>query len=583
MEKNKQTKKYYLGLNAYSHDSSACLIDEEGNIIAAAEEERFRQIKHYSLFPENAIKFCLRKAGITTKDLKGVAVGWDPKALFFDRVIKEYTFQFRPPRYVFVKTLKKLWRLLKIKKVFEKSVGKLSKNAKIKFYPHHEAHAASAFYCSDFNDAAFLTIDARGEYYSSLWGKVDYKKGIQIKGSIYHPNSLGCIWGAISEYCGFVPGWQRAGVTMGFAALGKPKYLKEFKKIIKFFPVKDKNWLSIDKDYFKIADCKGQVKKKFEKLIGAPAAKPGKYLQVHCDVAATWQEYTQDIILGKLNEIYKKTGKKQLVMAGGVCLNSVTNGLILEKTPFQEVFTQPASHDAGVAIGAAYLLQQEAMRGFRVKPMRNASLGPDYSLETIEYFLNKHELNFSREKEIHKKVSKLLHKGEVVMWFQGKLEFGPRALGSRSILAAAVDKDMQDKLNRIKKRESFRPFAITILEGDAKKWLVKGTKSPYMLLVDAIKPKLKDEVPTAQHVDGSVRVQTINKQDNSIYYSLLKEYYKLSGIPLFINTSFNIKGLPIVNNPQQAIEAFLESEEIKYMAIGEFFVRKEGNGHDMRI
>jgi len=571
------TKEYYLGLNAYSHDSSACIVDEQGNIIAAVEEERFRQIKHYSLFPENAIKFCLKEANISPEDLKGIAVGWDTKELFFDRIIKEYMFQYRPPFYVFVKTIKKLWRLRKIATVFEEKIGKLHTDLKIKFFPHHKAHAASAFYASGFNDAAFLTIDARGEYHSSLWGQIDYDNGIQVKGSIYHPNSLGCIWGAISEYCGFVPGWQRAGVTMGFAALGKPKYMDEFKKTIKFFPEKDKNWLSIDKSYFKIADCKGQVNSKFEKLIGAKSAKPGKYLQVHCDVAATWQEYTQDIILGKLNNIYKKTKKTQLVMAGGVCLNSVTNGFILEKTPFKEFFIQPASHDAGVAIGAAYLLQQEFNKGVKPKPMINTSLGPEYSSVEIETILKKYvnKLIFSKEKTIHKEVAQLLHKGEVVMWFQGKLEFGPRALGSRSILATAINKDMQNKLNHIKKRESFRPFAITILEDEAKKWLVRGTKSPYMLLVDAIKPKFKSQVPTAQHVDGSVRVQTVNEKDNGIYYSLLREYSKISGIPLFINTSFNIKGQPIVNGPKQAVEAFLESKEVKYLAIGEYFVMKK--------
>ena len=519
-----KNKHYYLGLNAYSHDSSACLMDEQGNIIAAAEEERFRQIKHYSLFPKNAIKFCLKEAGILPKNLKGIAVGWNPKELFFDRVIKEYMFQFRPPYYVFAKTIKKLLRLLGIRKVFERNIGKLPTNLKIKFFSHHKAHAASAFYASGFNDAAFLTIDARGEYKSSLWGKVDYYSGIQVKGSICHPNSLGCIWGAISEYCGFVPGWQRAGVTMGLAALGKPKYMKEFKKMIKFFPEKGKDWLSIDKDYFKIADCKGQVKEKFEKLIGALSAKSGKYLQVHCDVAATWQKYTEEIILGKLNNIHKKTRKTKLVMAGGVCLNSVTNGFILEKTPFKEVFIQPASHDAGVAIGAAYLLQQESNKGVKPEPMKNASLGPEYSLREIEDVLKKYELEFSKDKAIHKTVAKLLHKGEVVMWFQGRLEFGPRALGSRSILASAVDKNMQEKLNNIKQREQFRPFAITILETEAKKWLVRGTKSPYMLLVDSIKPKFKSIVPVAQHVDGSVRVHTVNEESDDIYYSLLEDY-----------------------------------------------------------
>ncbi|VVB76565.1 Uncharacterised protein [uncultured archaeon] len=567
----------YLGLNAYSHDSSACIIDTRGRIIAAAEEERFNQKKHFSGFPERAIKYCLKTAGISSCNLKGIAVGWDAHELLFDRILKEYLFEYRPPQHIFVKSVKKLWRLRRITKCFEERIGKLPQGMKIKYYPHYKAHAASAFYLSGFDDAAFLTIDARGEYDTSWWGKVDYAKGIQLKGTLHHPNSLGCIWGAIGEYCGFIPGWQKAGTTMAFAALGKPKYLGKLKEIVQFLPEKDNNWFFADTSYFCISDCKGQVTTKFEELIGSPCAKPSEYAQVHCDVAASWQEYNQQIILGKLNDIYNKTKKTKLVMAGGVCLNSVTNGLILQKTPFKELFIQPASHDAGVAIGAAYLLCQEFNKGKKPPQLNNALIGPEYSLLDIEMALKKykHVLAFSKEKSVWKKTAKLLDQGEILMWFQGRLEFGPRALGSRSILAAAVNRSMIGKLNTIKQREQFRPFAISILEEKAKKWLVNGTKSPYMLLVDEIKKGFKRKVPAAQHVDGSVRVQTVNKKDNGIYYSLLKEYEKLSGIPLFINTSFNIKGLPIVNDPSQALQAFLNSKEVKYLVLGEYFVTKK--------
>lgn len=569
-------KRYYLGLNAYSHDSSACIIDEQGEIIAAAEEERFNQQKHYSLFPENAIKFCLKEAKISSKDLSGVAVGWSPGKLIFSRILKEYLFEHHPPRYVLVKSIKKTWRLLRIKKVFEEKIGTLPKGLKIEFFTHHLAHAASAFYASGFNDAAFLTIDARGEYDSSLWGTTDYLKGIQVKGAISHPQSIGCIWGAIGEYCGFLPGWKRAGVTMGFSAFGKPKYLGKLKKLIKFYPEKDNNWFEVNTDYFKISDCKGQPTERFEKFIGAPSAQPDNYKKIHQEVASSWQKYTEEIIIEKLKDIYKKTKKEKIVMAGGVCLNSVANGLILHNTPFKELFTQPASHDAGVAIGAAYLLQQKYDGQNKPKPMKNAFLGPSYSSTEIEKTLreNNNKIKFFRVKDVHNKIAQLLNKGKIVMWFQGRLEYGPRALGARSILAPVIEKDMQSKLNYIKKRESFRPFAISILEEDSKEWLVNGNKSPYMLLVDAIKPKFKNKVPSAQHVDGSVRVQTVNKEDNEIYYLLLKEYKRISGIPLFINTSFNIKGLPIVNDPKQALEAFLDSKDVKYLAIGEYLVTK---------
>jgi len=566
----------YLGINAYSHDSSACLIDNDGRIVAAAEEERFTQKKHFSGFPELSIKYCLKTAGIRAEDLKGVAVGWSAKELWFDRAIKEYVFQFHPPFYVYKKTLKKLYGLVTLNSLFEKKIGKLSSGIKMEYFSHHKAHAASAFYASGFDDAAFLTMDARGEYYSSLWGEVDYQKGLDVKGNIYHPNSLGVIWGGISEYCGFKPGWQKAGTTMAYAALGTPKYKEEMKKVMQFYPERDSNWLEVTTKYFRVADCKGEPKKLFEDLIGAPSAQPGKYEQVHADVAASLQEYTQDIILGKLNDIYKKTGKDKLVMAGGVCLNSVTNGLILEKTPFKDFFIQPASHDAGVAIGAAYLLYQKFNNGKKPEPVNYAYFGPEYSQDEINLALLPHpELEIEIKDEVYKDTAKIIADGEVVMWFQGRLEFGPRALGSRSILASTVNKGMIDELNKTKYRESFRPFAISILESRTKDWLVQGNKSPYMLVVDHIKPEHKDKVPAAQHVDGSVRVQTVNENDNGTYFKLLEEYERLTGIPLFINTSFNIKGLPIVNTPEQAIEAFLESKDVRYLAMGNCLVAKK--------
>lgn len=566
----------YLGINTYSHDSGACLIDEEGKVIAAVEEERFTQEKQTSVFPENSIKFCLDKAGITTKDLKGIAVGWSRKELFWDRMIKEYLFVYHVPLEVFRKSIVKWWGLVVLRGDFEKRIGKLSPSAKIKYYVHHEGHAASAFYASGFDDAAFLTADGRGEYDCSLWGTVDYKSGIQVRGSLHHPHSPGCVWGAISEYCGFNPGWKKAGTTMALAAFGKPKYLSEFKKILKLEASKDSNWLTVDDEYIRNRDCKGTYTPKFEKLFGPAAVKPGEYTQVHYDVAATLQQYHQDMILEKLNDIHAKTKKTRLVMAGGVALNSVTNGLILEKTPFKEMFIQPASHDAGSALGAVYLMYQESHKGKKPAPLTHAYLGPEFSSEEIESELKKHAdaLGFSKEESISKKVAGLLNGGEVVMWFQGRSEFGPRALGARSILAPATEKDMVSKLNKTKHREAFRPFAISILEEKAKDWLVQGGVSPYMLLVDRVKPELKDKVPAAQHVDGSVRVQTVNERDNGQYYSLLKEYAAISGIPLFINTSFNIKGMPIVNDPAQAIAAFVESPDIKYLAIGPYLVTK---------
>jgi carbamoyltransferase len=566
----------YLGINAYSHDSSACLLDEDGVIIAAAEEERFTEIKHYKIFPENAIKFCLEQASITTQDLKGVAVGWQPRRIIVDRILRQYLFRCWPSYLVFKKSIIKLSRLLMLRKRIEKSIGKLPTAVKIQYIRHHVAHAASAFYASGFDDAAFFTIDARGERDSSLWGVADYKNGIQDIGTIEHPHSLGCLWGAITEYCGFTPGWSKTGTVMALAALGEPKYMKEFEQMIKFTSERDNSWLKVDLNYFIFNDCKGRVSKKFESLFGAKACKWGEDTQVHRDVAATMQAFSTHVVTEKLKEIHKITGESKLVMAGGVCLNSVTNGLILDKTPFTEMFIQPAANDAGASLGAAYMSQQSSKEAKKPPAMSHAYLGPEYSSQEIQRVLDQYNerFHYKEDENIAKTTARLIHQGKVVMWFQGRLEFGPRALGARSILASATDADVIDELNKTKQRESFRPFAISILEDQADRWLENGRKAPFMLLVDHVKESLKSRVPAAQHIDGSVRAQTVNQADNGIYFDLLEEYNRLSDIPLIINTSFNIGGLPIVNNPSQAVRAFIESKDVKHLAIGPYLVTK---------
>jgi carbamoyltransferase len=568
----------YLGLNTYSHDSSACLIDEDGNIIAAVEEERFTGRKHEMVFPVNSINYCLKKAGITSTDIKGIAIAWHPREMFLMRMIKEFIFEYHVPWKVFKNSFRKFWKSLFLKSDFEKYIGKLNANVAVRYYKHHHAHVASAFYASGFDEATFFTLDGRGEYEVGIWGKIDYKTGLRQMGSLHHPNSLGNLWGAVGEYCGFIPGWAKAGTTMAFAALGKPKYMKEFEKMISFKPKKDNNWLVLDTAYFDNRDGAGHIRPAFESLFGEKSCVHGQDKEIHRDMAATLQAFTEKVILEKLAEVYRQTQQTKLVMAGGVCLNSVANALILEKSLFKDLFVQPASHDAGLSIGSAYLLQQEFNSGKKSAQMKNAYLGPEYSDEEIEAALerNKDVVSFTKESAIHEKVATLLNNGKIVAWFQGRLEYGPRALGSRSILAPAIEKGMIERLNRIKQRESFRPFAISILEESKKDWLVHGYTSPFMLIVESIKPELREKVPAAQHVDGTVRTQTINEHDNGLYFKLLKTYNSLSGIPLFINTSFNIKGRPIVLSPEEALKAFLEVD-IDVLAIGSYLVTKNKN------
>lgn len=409
-------------------------------------------------------------------------------------------------------------------------------------------------------------------------GVINYEDGLKKHGSIHHPNSLGNVWAAVSEYCGFKPGWHKAGTTMAFAALGNPVYMKEFEKMITFNPKKDNNWLAIDTKYFNNRDGIGHITSKFEDIFGEKACEHGEDKQGHRDVAATLQAFTEKVIIEKLNEIATHTQTSKLVMAGGVCLNSVANALILEKTPFKELFIQPASHDAGLSIGSAYLLHQEFNRGNKPPRMNTAYFGPEFSDEEIENELRQagDKISFTKNALIHEEVAKLIYEGNVIAWFQGRMEFGPRALGSRSILSSACDKEMINKLNKVKFRESFRPFAISILEEYKDLWLVKGFVSPFMLFVEAIKSNLKDKVPAAQHIDGTVRTQTVNKLDNGLYYELIKSYHSISQIPLIINTSFNIKGMPIVLSPKDAIKAFLESD-IDFLAMGSFLVSKKSD------
>jgi len=564
----------YLGINTYSHDSSACLIDENGKIIAAVEEERFTGKKHESAFPVHSINFCLKQAGITSNDLRGIGYAWHPRELLLKRIIKEYIFEYQVPWTVFKSSITKFWNALFLKRDFERHIGKLSSNVVVRYFKHHQAHVASTFYASGFDEATFFTLDGRGEYEVGTWGIVGYQNGIVQKGSLHHPSSLGNLWGAISEYCGFTPGWQKAGTTMAFAALGTPKYMKEFEQVITFDPSKDSDWLTFDMKYFDNRDGAGHVTSAFEELIGVKKCEHGKDTQVHRDVAASLQAFTEKVIVGKLSEIQKRTGKTKLVMAGGVCLNSVTNAKVLEETPFKDLFIQPASHDAGLSIGSAYLLQQEFNTGKKPEAMKNAYLGPEYSDEEIEKVLKLSGLEYRKEEAVHETVADLLNQGNVIGWFQGRMEYGPRALGSRSILASTVGINMITRLNTIKHRESFRPFAISLLEDNRKNWLTQGHISPFMLIVDSIQEGLREKVPAAQHIDGTVRTQTINRHDNGLYYWLLEKYYDMSGIPLFINTSFNIKGQPIVRTPEQALEAFKEVD-IDALAIGSFLVTKK--------
>jgi len=564
----------YLGINGFSHDAGACIIDEKGKIIAAVEEERFTGNKHESRFPTESIKYCLKEAKITTLQLKGVGYAWKPSSLLFQRILLSNLFSYRVPLANIKKSFKKFLNGINLKKTFEKEIGPLQKDIKISYFKHHHAHVGSAFFASHFNEAAFLTLDGRGEMETGTWGTVEGTK-ITKKGSIKYPDSLGNFYVAIGHFCGF-PSFFKAGTVMALAAMGKPKYEKEFNEIIKIDLTKNSNFIKLNKDYIDCTSGDGIPKKSMEELFKIPIRNPNEELkQEYKDIAATMQKIVQDFILDLLTKIYENTKKDYLVLSGGVCLNSVTNGLIKERTPFKDFFIQPAAHDAGLCIGAAYLMLHSNKTNKISPEMKSASLGPSYTDKEILVSIKEFkEIKYEKKEKISRIAAQLVSKGYKIGWFNGRLEFGPRALGNRSILADPRRQETVRELNIIKNRESFRPFAVSIIKEETEKWMKRGTTSPFMLLVDYVKDNLKKKVPAAQHYDGSVRIQTVTKNENGIYYDLIDEFYKITHIPMIINTSFNIEGKPIVRTPKEAIEAFLKVD-LDALCIGNYLVTKK--------
>ncbi len=563
----------FLGINGFSHDASAVIVDSEGRILAAVEEERFTGKKKEDRFPVESIRYCLNAAGISASDLLGIGFGWHPYLLLRDRVLRSNVFEYPVPLKLIRKNVRKAFLGWSIRRRFEREIGPLGKDARVCYFKHHTAHAASAFYASPFEEAAFLTLDGRGERESMTWG---YGQGAQLYqlGANQHPNSLGNFYSGIARFLGF-HSWEKDGTVMALAGCGQPKYMKEFRELLTLAP----NGLSIklNLDYFDCTIGDGLPRSSnLERLLGIKMRSEGEPIQQeHRDIAATLQAITQDIIIRICTELRELTGMDNLVIAGGVALNSVTNGMLRERTPFKDIFIPPAAHDGGLSLGCAYLLAHKGKERKTPHHLTNADLGPEFGEEEIRKSLDGHaELAWDKHEDIAGVVAQALVDGKKVAWFQGRLEYGPRALGNRSILADARRPNVQNELNSIKHRESFQPFAISVLRDEAGNWLCKGTESPFMLLVDRVKSHLRSAVPGAQHVDGSVRVQTVSEKENPLYFQLIREFFKITGVPLIINTSLNLRGAPLVCNPQDALQAF-KNTNLDALAIGQFLVTKK--------
>ncbi|MBW2977250.1 carbamoyltransferase, partial [Candidatus Woesearchaeota archaeon] len=562
------------------HDSSACLI-KDGQIIAAAEEERFTRKKHDNSYPINAIKFCLEYGKIRSDELEAICF-YEKPFLKIKRIISQHL-QMAPSSiksfYSFFTSWidDKLWIKSKIKK-------SLNYQGKIYFIEHHQSHAASSFFPSPFKEAAFLTVDGVGEWATTTYG-VGKENKLKILKEIDFPHSLGLLYSTITAYLGFTVNNSEYKV-MGLTPYGNPEtYYEKFKKLIQ---IKEDGSFRLNMDYFDFHYKMWMPSKKMCELFDGPIReKEGELTQRYKDISAALQRVYEEVLFKLLNHIHKETKIDNLVIAGGCALNSVANGKILKNTSFKRIYIQPAAGDGGNSIGAALFCYHQILGNKERQIQNNAYLGPEFSNDYIKKFLDLKSIKYSEFKdknELIKKAAELVFNNNVIGLFQGRMEWGPRALGSRSIISNPCNPNMQEVLNlKVKHREKFRPFAPVVCEDDALKYFECDDPIPsptdFMLMVYPIRKEWHEKIPAVTHVDGSGRLQTIRKFQNSDYYDLIKEFGKLSGIPILINTSFNIRGEPIVCKPEDAYKCMMGTG-IDYLVIDNFLIKREDNPKD---
>jgi len=592
---------YILGISAFYHDSASCLI-HDGRIIAAAQEERFTRKKHDASFPHNAVQFCLNQAQINPSDID-YCIFYEKPFVKFERLLETYL-AFAPKGFLSFASAIPVW----IKnKLFQKSLlvknlsstlgNQINWKKRLLFSEHHLSHAASAFYPSPFDKAAVLTLDGVGEWTTT---SLAIGNGVKLKviKEIHFPHSLGLLYSAFTFYLGFKVNSGEYKV-MGLAPYGKPKYVDLIKKNL--IRVAADGSYQIDMSYFSYATGLTMINKKFCNLFGGLPRKPdSKLRQRDMNLAASIQKVTEEILVKLASSIARETGEKNLCLAGGVALNCVANGILYRKKIFKNIWIQPASGDAGGAIGAALSFwyanhAQERNLSYDYDQMNGSYLGPEFSDNEINESLIDCGANFHKvnEGELIDRVSTYIKEGKAIGWMQGRMEFGPRALGGRSIIASPLLPDMQKRLNhKIKFRESFRPFAPSVLFEHVGDWFEHESESRYMLLVADVKKdkrlpvldesrsgfekldQLRSIVPAITHVDYSSRIQTVHKDTNSKFYALIEKFYEKTGCPLVVNTSFNVRGEPIVCSPEDAFKCFMGTD-LDILAVGNFLLIKE--------
>jgi len=567
---------YILGISCYYHDAAACLI-KDGKLIAAAEEERFTRKKHDSSFPINAIDFCLKEANISSKELSFIGF-YEKPLLKFERILSQHLEMFPYSFWSFYKTIPNwLSEKLRIPKIIKK---KLKYKGDILFIDHHLAHASSSFLVSPFKNAAILTVDGVGEWTTTAIG-YGKENEIRLLKEVKFPHSIGLLYSTVTAHLGFSVNNSEYKI-MSLAAYGTPLYYDKFMKIV---DLKEDGSYMLDMDYFDYHFRLKMPGKKFVKEFG-PIRKPNEELtQHHKNIAASLQKVTEDVLFKILNYLYEETKCENLCMAGGVALNSVANGKIKKNTKFKNIFIQPASSDAGTSLGVAFYIYNSVLNNKRNCIMDSVYLGPEFYNNKIQSFLDSNKINYKKlkdENELVKETAKLIYQNNVIGWFQGRMEFGPRALGNRSILANPCNPQMKKILNeKVKHREEFRPFAPVIIEEKVKEYFDIDKKDErFMLFVYPIKESKRKLIPPVNHVDGTARLQTVNKEQNLLYYNLIREFEKLSKVPVLINTSFNIRGEPIVCTPEDAYKCMMGTE-IDYLILNNFLIKRNDNLKDV--
>jgi carbamoyltransferase len=565
---------YTLGISCYYHDSAAAVL-KDGKVIAAVEEERFSRIKFDDGFPKLAINWCLKEAGISAENIDSISF-YDKPVLKFERLLDNYIGVAPRGLFSFLDVIpkwihKRLWVKDEINRHLKGFKGEII------FPEHHMSHAAHTFFTSPFDEAAILTVDGVGEWSTTTFG-TGKDTDVKLINDIRWPHSVGLFYSAFTYFLGFKVN-EGEYKLMGLSSYGEPKY---YDKIMsELIDVKNDGSIHLNMKYFAFTYDKYMTNQNFSDVFGIPPRKHDeKVEQIHFDIGASAQLVLEDILLKMVNHVYNKTKMKNLCLGGGVALNGVANYRILKEGPFENLHIPPSPGDAGSAVGCAQYLYHCHAKNKRVveesaeRITDNIYVGPEYSNDEIKSFLDKNKISydFLEREQLLKNSAKLIAEGNIVGWYQGKMEWGPRALGNRSILADPRDEKMKDVLNeKIKHRESFRPFAPSILEDYISEYFDMDRPSPYMLFV--AKVKKPDKIPAVTHIDGTGRLQSVSKEVNPLYYDLINEFYKLTDIPVIINTSMNVMGEPIVNTPEHAYNMILKTD-MDYLVMGNYLVRK---------